>query len=1266
MSSMIIARSRAAATAKSRSSLYVSSSCCHHSPSWRAAAQFSPTPATALATFTAASASRPVRSNRGLHGHWGDDECNFHPRRFTSTGSANGGARPSSSNKSVAAAASAGGRDHHRGNNRRERIAGRSGGGQRTSIRLERERRASSNYYYGNDNRQRQDYQRVTNNNNYANNNINNNNNNNNNNNITNNTSNANHVHVVSDSSYRDRNRMRNERNAEEEIFLRNTYPNNHYMNTIHRYNNYNNATDGGVGSSVAGNNNNPAPSFSYNFGQRSGRRVYDDKSSQQQSQQQSSSSSSSSSSHSRDIEKVWKETSTNGTGEDGRDRRRRHNLLALLQQTTNNISTFNPSQVRNIAQYAATIVKNHNNSNNTNSSSRSAAVLEDTLVQSKDAHEFWSAICHQSTQRHNLDYYKPKWLVSVSWAIATIIPLQQRGMVGAVGGGGKVTTDIVNNDNNDNNNNNNNTAIDISSYFHAIHTTYNKRKNEFNLKHMGNLVWSCVTCNNSSGGSSSSSSNMTAVNTDADLIMSKLLNDFANDFINRCRKKRQEVDGTNSSVDNYSANTDDDDDDDDDDGLDPMTLAQWANSYAKAGYVDDNLYREISLAAVPMLDRFDSRHFANLTYAFALAGLSTSSTLPELEELLDEIAIAAIPKIHTFSTLHIANIVWSYAKLNHPSTIFFDVIANVATTSRIHDFSSQQLATLVWAYSKFPQTKASNSIFNAVASEVAVRGLDSFTMQGIAMLAHSFAFVGYENTTLNTLDFWNAIDNATTTRSDELGVIESSQIVWSFATIGRCPSDELFAAIEKFNLSNIHKMKSQGLSNLAWSLATLGRHDDDDESTNLFRIIAEESIQRLDEFTPEDEVMLVLAYSRMTNNHTSFLKDLLEHIALKSLSHLDKYTELDLFNMVVSYVKSNCHNRQWMEAMACEIIRRPSSAFSLQVVIGIAWAYASAGCHEKDLLNYISDICITRCDELKTKEVASLAWSFVTLDYHHRPLLTALAESSKARWPEFDAASIANMAWAYSTARADMPRLFEGIASVAMYKRDEFKSQGVSMLIWSYAAIGHVDRSLLTWFEPMVKSVLRECNCQSLTNIAWTYAVADINADSLFGPESPFIDIIIEKYDKFDSRGLCQLHQWNIWRKEIADDANYSALPMHIAQRCYEEFTNQLPQSSELQKDIMSTLTLMGIEVEEEVRTQSGYSLDAVVRDVNGKSIGLEVDGPHHFVNKKPTGSTILKHRQVAAIDGMPFISVPYWEWNDLGQSTFDKQQYLRDKLKL
>ena len=82
----------------------------------------------------------------------------------------------------------------------------------------------------------------------------------------------------------------------------------------------------------------------------------------------------------------------------------------------------------------------------------------------------------------------------------------------------------------------------------------------------------------------------------------------------------------------------------------------------------------------------------------------------------------------------------------------------------------------------------------------------------------------------------------------------------------------------------------------------------------------------------------------------------------------------------------------------------------------------------------------------------------------------------------------------------------------------------------------------------------------------------------------------------------------------------------------------------------------------EEEVLTPTGYRIDAVV-DVNGTKMAIEVDGPSHFLGRRPTGSTILKHRQVQKLDGMLIVSIPYWEWNEL-QSDEDKQQYLRSKL--
>ena len=65
----------------------------------------------------------------------------------------------------------------------------------------------------------------------------------------------------------------------------------------------------------------------------------------------------------------------------------------------------------------------------------------------------------------------------------------------------------------------------------------------------------------------------------------------------------------------------------------------------------------------------------------------------------------------------------------------------------------------------------------------------------------------------------------------------------------------------------------------------------------------------------------------------------------------------------------------------------------------------------------------------------------------------------------------------------------------------------------------------------------------------------------------------------------------------------------------------------------------------------------------MNGEQIAVEVDGPSHFIGREQlTGSTILKQRQVAALDGLKIVSIPYWEWDELNKGK--KQQYLQDLL--
>ena len=183
------------------------------------------------------------------------------------------------------------------------------------------------------------------------------------------------------------------------------------------------------------------------------------------------------------------------------------------------------------------------------------------------------------------------------------------------------------------------------------------------------------------------------------------------------------------------------------------------------------------------------------------------------------------------------------------------------------------------------------------------------------------------------------------------------------------------------------------------------------------------------------------------------------------------------------------------------------------------------------------------------------------------------------------------------------------------------------------------------------------QCNSQNIANIAWAYAVANVNDPSLFN--SDFIDALQAKANDFVTENLSQLYQWQLWQDELKSGIN---LPPALRKKCRKSFESQSYQSSNFQDDVISVLSSIGMLPEEEVLTSSGYRLDALV-EVNGTKVGIEVDGPSHFINQQPTGSTLLKRRQVNNLDDIRIVSVPYWEWQKLGRDRAKKQQYLRSK---
>ncbi len=81
------------------------------------------------------------------------------------------------------------------------------------------------------------------------------------------------------------------------------------------------------------------------------------------------------------------------------------------------------------------------------------------------------------------------------------------------------------------------------------------------------------------------------------------------------------------------------------------------------------------------------------------------------------------------------------------------------------------------------------------------------------------------------------------------------------------------------------------------------------------------------------------------------------------------------------------------------------------------------------------------------------------------------------------------------------------------------------------------------------------------------------------------------------------------------------------------------------MQRNVGVTLASLGLSPEEEVVLLEGYSLDFKV-EWRGERVGVEVDGPSHFVGCEPNGATVLKRRQLRPL-GWRLVSVPYWEWD-------------------
>jgi hypothetical protein len=503
---------------------------------------------------------------------------------------------------------------------------------------------------------------------------------------------------------------------------------------------------------------------------------------------------------------------------------------------------------------------------------------------------------------------------------------------------------------------------------------------------------------------------------------------------------------------------------------------------------------------------------------------------------------------------------------------------------------------------------------------------LDQFDARCLSNLAYAYGLIDYVPLFDDGSDLFDHIATQAVKNSAEFNPQDISNIVWAYATVNK-PHPALFAAMgdQVVEFKNLSELWPQALSNTVWAYATA-----DISHLKLFGKVANHIVvsDHLNRFKPQELKDAVWAYAKAGIHHPKLFDKVANHIV--GLDSLDQFIPQELSNIVWAYATAGINHPQLFEKVANHIVGLKSlDRFTHpQDVSNTVWAYAKAGIHHPKLFEKVASHIVKREDLDKFKPQA-----------------------------------LKDTVWAYATAQVPHPKLFHKVARAAIQRKEEFiKSQHVANLVWAYATMGIVDKQLFSSFVPTAAKLIESCDNQGLANLAWAYAAADVDAPTLFSDH--FINKCVEKRGGFENENLSQLHQWHLWQTK---EKSHDGLPTELQGRCYNTFISADPKTSKFQDDVVAQLSSIGLEPKEEVLMDSGYRIDAIV-EVNGKSICVEVDGPSHFIGKgrSPTGSTILKRRQVPAIDGIELVSVPYWEWIKIGKDQMKKQEYLRELLGL
>ena len=230
---------------------------------------------------------------------------------------------------------------------------------------------------------------------------------------------------------------------------------------------------------------------------------------------------------------------------------------------------------------------------------------------------------------------------------------------------------------------------------------------------------------------------------------------------------------------------------------------------------------------------------------------------------------------------------------------------------------------------------------------------------------------------------------------------------------------------------------------------------------------------------------------------------------------------------------------------------------------------------------------------------------------------------------------------------------------------------QQIQDTVAAYTETNELHRILFTRIAECIESL---GGLQTFANTAYTaraFAIQNVDVNIAFSGS------FANELPKLDRTELRYLHIYHLWQ---VGEMNKPGLPKHLQKLCRDAFieSESNHEYSKFHKQINDVLDSLGLKYKNEFRSKAGYSIDIKVEMPNNQKVYIEADGPFHYMSenqsdanfnfgkgREPNFGTVLKRRLVTAIDKVPLVSIPHFEWSE-SAGLQKKQKYLQRLLGL